>query len=418
MARYKAEVKKKKTIFPKRTAETILLFVMALVAIAFLAMMVVVDAFPVKMAMTFIVVLLALIVLVWFLLCRDKKAWRIVGIVLAAIYILVYSLGVYYLATTYSMFSRISVDESEAATAAKQVDVVSKPFNLYITGIDQWDSEKGYDLERSDVNMIVTVSPQTRKILLTSIPRDTYIALHTSGQMDKLTHTGVYGVDETIYSVEEWLGIDLNYYVKANFSAVVDVINAMGGVDVYSDREFRPVKRDWWLCKKGWNHMNGKQALAFARERKAYEGEDSQRVENQQKVVKAMLDKLLTSSTLLTSYGDILDAAGDSMETNMPVEDMQALIKMQLADLGTWEIETQKVMGEYDMDYVASLTQEQKFLVYKADPTSLSEVLSNISGTMSPNAAEVAAATAAKQKNSVFSFFKGIFAKDNGKEEE
>ena len=228
--------------------------------------------------------------------------------------------------------------------------------------------------------MIVTVNPVTRRILLTSIPRDAYIKLHTAQQMDKLTHTGVYGVDETINTVQDWLGVDLNYYVKMNFTAVVDVINAIGGVDVYSPKEFVPTKRDWWTVKKGWNHMNGKQALAFARERKAFKGEDSKRVENQQRVVDAILKKLMTSPALLTSYPDILKAASDNMSTNMTSDEMQQVVKMQLADLGIWDIQNQKITGEYDMDYVASLTQSQKFLVYKTKKSSVDECLAAIDG--------------------------------------
>ena len=405
MARHFEAPKKNKKM---GTLYVILLLLMALVAIAFMIMVIIVDAFPASMTMTFLIVMFVMIALAWILFKRNKKWLRAIGILLAALFVAIYGLGIYYLSTTYAMFARISVDQQEAAAEAKSVDVTTDSFNVYITGIDQWDSEKGYDLERSDVNMIVTVSPQARKILLTSIPRDTYVPLHRNGAMDKLTHTGIYGVDETLNTMEDWLGFDMNYYAKANFSAVVDVINAMGGVDVYSEKSFRPVKRDWWKVKKGWNHMNGKQALAFARERKAFDGEDAQRVDNQQKVVKAMLDKMLSSSTLLTKYGDILEAAGDSMETNMPTSDMQALVKMQLADLGAWDIEMQKITGDYDMDYVASLTQEEKFLVYKADAKSIAQVQDKIEKTLNPSAAEIAEATARRQKNSISSFIKSL----------
>lgn len=154
--------------------------------------------------------------------------------------------------------------------------------------------------------------------------------------------------------------------------------------------------------------MNGKEALAFARERKAYDGEDAKRVENQQKVVKAMLNKMLSSSTLLTKYGDLLQAAGNSMETNMSTDEMQALIKLQLTDLGAWDIEMQKVTGEYEMDYVASLTQEQKFLVYKSDPKSIKTVKEKIEKTLNPSSAEITEALAKRQKNSIFSFIKAL----------
>lgn len=116
--------------------------------------------------------------------------------------------------------------------------MTEEPFNVYITGIDQWASEKGMDLERSDVNMIVTVNPATKQMLLTSIPRDSYVKLHTAQQMDKLTHTGIYGVDETLNTVSDWLGVDMNYYVKMNFTGAMTIITAMDGIDVYSPVAF------------------------------------------------------------------------------------------------------------------------------------------------------------------------------------
>jgi anionic cell wall polymer biosynthesis LytR-Cps2A-Psr (LCP) family protein len=169
-----------------------------------------------------------------------------------------------------------------------------------------------------------------------------------------------------------------------------------------------PTKRDWWTVKKGWNHMNGKQALAFARERKAFEGEDSQRVENQQRVVDAILKKLMTSPALLTNYPEILAAASNNMSTNMTSDEMQQVVKMQLADLGVWDIQSQKVTGEYDMDYVASLTQDQKFLVYKADPASVSAVLDQINAVMNPTEEEIQALIENRKKSSLINFLKSL----------
>lgn len=405
--------KKKKRLLPKQTGYAILLIAMALVSLGFLAILAVVNAFPTSMTLGLIIVMIVAIILAGFLFHRGKKWARILGVVLAVVFIGIYGMGIYYMSSTYAMFARISTEDDDMQGLADAVDVTNQAFNIYITGIDQWESEKGKDLERSDVNMIVTVNPNTRKILLTSIPRDSYVPLHRTGTMDKLTHTGIYGVDETLNTVQDWLSVDLNYYVKMNFSAVVDVINAMGGVDVYSDKSFKPVKRPWWMVKKGWNHMNGKQALAFARERKAYNSEDSKRVENQQKVVEAALKKMMSSSTLLTKYGDILAAAGDNMETNLSSREMQAVVKMQLADLGAWDIEMQKIEGKYDMDYVASLTQESKFLVYKTKKDSREAKVEKINAVMNPTAKEIAEATARRQKNSIIEFIKTILHKED-----
>ena len=387
-----------------------LLLAMALVAIGFMVMMIIVDAFPINMTLAFLIVMFAMIAGAWLLFRSDKKWMKRAGIVLAALFIAVYGLGIYYLGSTFSTFARISVADEETAVASSGVDVTSDPFNVYITGIDMWNNEKGYDLERSDVNMIMTVSPQTREILLTSIPRDTYVPLYGHNAYDKLTHTGVYGVDTTINTVNDWLGIDMNYYIKVNFTSVVKVIYAIGGVDVESPKAFKS-SISKYSYKKGMNHLDGREALFFARERKAFKGEDSLRVDNQQKVVKAMLDKLFTSSTLLTQYGHLLDIAADDMETNMSSQEMRALVKMQLADMGAWKIRTQKLEGKYEMDYVASLTQEEKFLVYKPSKKSFDKIKDAIEKQMNPSEAKIAAATARRQTGSMIGFIRNIFNK-------
>ena len=277
------------------------------------------------------------------------------------------------------------------------IDPAENPFNIYLTGIDQWEAEKGEDLERSDVNMIITVNPQTKKVLLTSIPRDSYVKLHTAQQMDKLTHTGVYGVDETLNTVEDWLGIDLNYYVKMNFSGARDIINAIGGIKVYSPVEFDSSLAGYHYVK-GWNRLSGREALYFARERKAFEGQDSVRVENQQRVVEAIIKRVTASPALLTNYGEVMAACENNLHTDMSYSEIRDLVKMQLSDLSTWDIESQKIEGEYDEDYVASLTQSMKFQIYRPSEESVSKCVSAINEVLNPTEEELAAATAERRK--------------------
>ncbi len=389
MSNTNAENRITRTILPRKKGYIVVLLIMALAAVAFMAMMTLVNAFPAKLVGIALAVLFGMIALAWLLFSRKSKPLRIVGIALAAIYLTVFGLGSYYLGTTFVMFAKISGDGEGTRQVNEQgIDVTQDSFNIYITGIDQWNKEKGLDLERSDVNMIVTVCPKVRRVLLTSIPRDSYVPLHRTGTYDKLTHTGVYGVDETLNTVEDWLGIDLNYYVKMNFSSARDIVNAIGGIDVYSPVAFKSSISEYKYVE-GINHLDGKAALYFARERKSFEGKDSIRVENQQRVVKACIEKLTSSTTLLTKYGDIINAAGKSFKTSMDGDDMQALVKMQLSDLTGWEIETQKFKGDYDMDYVASLTQEQQFLVYKIKPKSLKSCVEAIDKTMNPTQEEI-----------------------------
>ncbi|MBR2706546.1 MAG: LCP family protein [Mogibacterium sp.] len=384
-----------------RRAYMILTLLLALAAAAFFVMLIVINPLPADLTIVVSILILGLLT-ASALLFRKRRKWkRIAGFVPALTLVLIVALGMNFMVNTYAMLNRI-VDSGVSATgpAAKTVDVVNEPFNIYITGIDQWAYEKGMDLERSDVNMIITVNPVTKKVLITSIPRDTYVELYTARQMDKLTHTGVYGVDETLNTVEKWLGVKLNYYVKMNFTGARDIINAMDGIEVYSPVAFESSLAGYEY-QKGWNFMYGKKALYFARERHAFEGMDSVRVENQQRVVEAIIKKMTSSRVLLTKYGDIMDAAGEQMSTNISTDEMTALAKMQISELASWDVEMQKIEGKYDQDYVASLTQSRKFDVYRPDPASVRSCVDNIDSVMNPSLSELSEA----RKNASKSFF-------------
>lgn len=380
----KVKKKRKFRLFPKGIPLKILWLLNFAVTIAFMMMLVVVDAFPAKLTLYILVVMLSLLLLAQlFISSRHKtKGFRIAGIVISVIYICMLMLGSYYLYSTFSVFNRMG---AEASSNVSGIDVTSESYNVYFTGIDQWDSEKGKDLERSDVNMIATVNPVTKQVLLTSIPRDAYVPLARNGEMDKLTHTGIYGVDETINTVEGWLDIDLSYYVKVNFSGVVDVINAIGGIDVYSPESFVPEKRKQFTVQKGWNHMTGKEALAFARERHALKNGDASRVLNQQRVVKGIIRKLTGSTELLTSYGELLDVCEKDIKTNMSANEMISLAKAEMMNLGGWKVETQSLKGEYGVGTVASLSAAREYSIYKVDKKSIKECLNNMDKVLNPD---------------------------------
>jgi len=407
----------KRRFFPSRKPYVIALLIMAVVTIAFFCMMIIADILPPDVTVILSVAAVALLTLTCSMFASRYRWKRIIGIVIAICFIGALGFVTDFMRSTVSMLHRMGSSTAEAVgPASKGVDVTEAPFNVYITGIDQWESEKGLDLERSDVNMIMTINPSTKKVLLTSIPRDTYVKLHTAQQMDKLTHTGVYGVEETLSTVEDWLGIDINYYVKMNFTGAKDIINAMDGIKVYSPVAFESSLKGY-KYKKGWNRMGGKKALYFARERHAFEGQDSIRVENQQRVIKAVIKKMTSSSTMITKYGDIMAAAGDNLSTNMSAAEMSALAKMQLAELCPWDVETQKIEGEYDMDYVASLTQSQKFSVYRADPTSVTKCTSEISDIMNPTVSEVAGAERARSKSFVVNLINNAISRITNRDE-
>ena len=232
----------------------------------------------------------------------------------------------------------------EKTDIVKVVDITKKPFNIYVAGGDAYGSID--NVTNTDVNMIITVDPVNRKVLLTSIPRDYYVNLPSFGDdaYDKLTHAGYYGIEESVKAVENLLDIDINYYVKVNFSTIEGVINAIGGVDVDSDYSFC-VEGGGPCYKKGYNHMDGKKALAFARERHSFKDGDVQRVKNQQKVLEAIINKVTSSTKLITNFSQILDSVSASFSTNMETKSINRLVKMQLNDMRGWSIETQNLVG-------------------------------------------------------------------------
>lgn len=248
----------------------------------------------------------------------------------------------------------LSVPIKKADTEVlKVVDVTRKPFNIYVAGGDAYGSID--NVTNTDVNMIITVDPVNKKILLTSIPRDYYVNLPSFGEdaYDKLTHAGYYGIEESIKTIEKLLDIDINYYVKVNFSTIEGIVDAIDGVDVNSDFSFKESAFKKYYFKKGINHLNGNQALAFARERKSFSDGDVQRVKNQQKVLEAVIEKVTSSTKLVTNFSRILDSVSSSMSTNMDSKSINKFIKMQLNSMNSWKIENQNLIGT---DYSSTKT--------------------------------------------------------------
>lgn len=258
----------------------------------------------------------------------------------------------------------------EKTDIVKVVDITKKPFNIYVAGGDAYGSID--NVTNTDVNMIITVDPVNRKVLLTSIPRDYYVNLPSFGNdaYDKLTHAGYYGIEESVKAIENLLDIDINYYVKVNFSTIEGVIDAIKGVDVYSDYSFNECAYGIYHFNKGMNHLNGKQALAFARERKSFSDGDIQRVKNQQKVLTAIIDKVTSSTTLVTNFSQILDSVGNSFSTNMETKSINRFIKMQLNYMRGWSIESQNLVGTDLYTYTYTYPNLQLY-VMKQDENSI-----------------------------------------------
>ena len=254
----------------------------------------------------------------------------------------------------------LSVDV-KSEKIGKEVDVTNSSFNIYVSGIDTYGSIN--KVSRSDVNILITVNPITKEILLTNIPRDYYVKLHKNGKYDKLTHAGIYGIDESINTLEDLFDTKINYYVKVNFTSLVDIVDSLDGITVNSPYSF--VSQDGYSYKKGENILDGKKALSFARERKSFKEGDRTRGENQQRVLTALINKAM-SPKIITNYTNLLTSLKGKFVTNISDEDITKLIKMQLKNNSSWTIKSISVNGTDAMDYVYSYNKT-KLYVMKPD---------------------------------------------------
>lgn len=248
----------------------------------------------------------------------------------------------------------------------KRVSIKNTPFNVLISGIDTYGDIS--QTSRNDVNIVATVNPNTNEILLTSIPRDYYVKLHgTEGYNDKLTHASYYGINMAVTTIEDILDIDINYYVKVNFTTVVDLVNEIGGVDVYADQAINK----WKDCpiKEGYNHLNGNCALKFSRERHSYIDGDRHRGRNQQEVIKAIFTKLTSGSTILTEYTNIINVLDGKFATNIDMNEVTDFIKYELNDLKDYTIINTQLDGYGSMGPTYSYPYQDLWIMIPYEDT-------------------------------------------------
>jgi len=230
--------------------------------------------------------------------------------------------------------------------------VTKEPFIVYITGNDSYGSIA--TTGRSDVNMLVCVNPKTRQILMVSTPRDSYLVFAdnvTNGTKDKLTHAGNFGIDVQIGTMEELYDIDIDFYARVNFTSLVNIVDALGGVDVYSEYSFTAM--DGRSFSEGYNTLDGESALMFSRERYAFTNGDFQRGKNQQAVLTAIIKKAI-SPAILTSYASLIGSLEGNVDTSMAQNDITSLVKMQLNDGGSWNIVSSSATGKGGSEYCYS----------------------------------------------------------------
>ena len=259
-------------------------------------------------------------------------------------------------------------------------DVKGDSFNVYISGIDTYGPISS--VSRSDVNIIMTVNRETKKILLTTTPRDSYVPIADGGnnQKDKLTHAGIYGVDASIHTLENLYGIDLNYYARLNFTSFLKLIDLLGGVDVHNDQEFT-AHTNGKFYPVGNVHLDSEQALGFVRERYSLADGDRDRGRNQQKVIVAILQKL-TSTEALKNYDSIIKGLQDSIQTNMPLETMMNLVNAQLESGGTYKINSQDLKGTGRMDLPSYAMPDSNLYMMEISDSSLESVKAAINDVM------------------------------------
>lgn len=263
-------------------------------------------------------------------------------------------------------------------TAIGKQDPNAEVFNIYVSGIDTYGPISS--VSRSDVNIIMTVNRKTKKVLLTTTPRDAYVPIADGGlnQPDKLTHAGIYGVDASVHTLENLYGIDLNYYVRLNFTSFLRLIDLLGGIDIENDQEFTVGNTHYPI---GNISLNSDQALTFVRERYSLNGGDNDRGKNQEKVIAAVIKKL-TSTDALKNYNAILSGLQDSVQTDMSLETMMNLINTQLESGGSYNVTSQALTGTGNTGLPSYAMPEANLYMMEIDQNSLAAAKAAIQEVM------------------------------------
>ncbi len=255
--------------------------------------------------------------------------------------------------------------------------LTKEPFTVYISGIDTYGEVT--ETSRSDVNIIAVVNPNTKQILLITTPRDSYVPLYgpdvQQGAMDKLTHAGVYGIETSMETLGQLYETDINYYVRLNFTSLIDIVDILGGIDVESDYAFTTGDESGCIVdvQEGTNHFDGEQALAFCRERHNLQEGDNQRGRNQQAVITGMLKKVI-SPTMLLRAGSIMNQVSKDVETNVTQGQLNALIRDQLSSNAGWTIQSVDLTGTGGQDYCYSASSQLLYVMYP-DETELQHII-------------------------------------------
>ena len=236
------------------------------------------------------------------------------------------------------------------------------PFTIYLSGIDNRDHTLPF-AARSDVNLIMVVNPAQHKILLLNTPRDFYVPLAMNGKLDKLTHAGLYGVNESIHTLENFYNVKFNYYARINFDATSTIIDQLGGVDIHIPYVVNTYHGHRHY-ESGIYHLNGDEALDYARERVSisWAGGDRERGRNQEKIITALLQKLQQDKTNLTKLDQIFNSIAKNIQTNFTPDDLKYLVQKQLSNFSNWQIESIDVDGKADITSTYTYPEPKHFV--------------------------------------------------------
>ena len=241
-------------------------------------------------------------------------------------------------------------------------DITTDPFVVYLSGSDT--RSQSLETSNSDVNILVIVNPQSKQILLLNTPRDYYIPNPAGGgELDKLTHCGMYGIDNSIDALSDLYDVVVNYYAQINFTGFQTLIDAVGGVTVESEIAFT-THEDGIFIQRGVNKLNGEEALSFVRERYAFASGDNQRGLNQMKVLSAVIEKL-SAGRIITHYNSILSSLQGMFLTSVSGDEISSLVKMQLDDGAEWNIKSFAVTGNTGNDITYSIPRVPVSVMYQ-----------------------------------------------------
>ena len=219
-------------------------------------------------------------------------------------------------------------DRENSSKRDEKVKPIEDNVSILFIGVDDSESRgQGADNSRSDALILATLNNKTKTVKTLSIPRDSYVHIPYKGFKDKINHAHAYGgTPATIDTIEELLDIPVDYYVRMNFNAFIDVVNALGGIEIdvpYSFVELDEFENPVIKLEKGLQKLDGSQALALARTRK-YDS-DIERGKRQQEILKAIAIQAAKPSSIL-KYDDVIDAVADNMKTNMTFKEMKSFL--------------------------------------------------------------------------------------------